>query len=173
MICSKFITFAVTNTTKAEWMTNGRQLWFAQNSLPLRWQIQPDVLCNNKGVCCDLLKIHYLCGDKYNLYKLCGRCRSVVICSKFITFAVTNTTRRLRRCNTSVLWFAQNSLPLRWQIQHAGAAITTPLRCDLLKIHYLCGDKYNKTAWTKSSNVLWFAQNSLPLRWQIQLCRVF
>ena len=40
VICSKFITFAVTKTTRFQ-----------------------------KGyfqVCCDLLKIHYLCGDKDN-----------------------------------------------------------------------------------------------------------
>ena len=41
----------------------------------------------------------------------------VVICSKFITFAVTKTT--------------------------ALAAIAMANSCDLLKIHYLCGDKDN------------------------------
>ena len=68
---------------------------------------------------CDLLKIHYLCGDKYNPAPLSKDLIYVVICSKFITFAVTNTT---------------NSIKLR-----------SRLRCDLLKIHYLCGDKYNYT----------------------------
>ena len=42
---------------------------------------------------CDLLKIHYLCGDKYNSASGLNVKSSVVICSKFITFAVTNTTR--------------------------------------------------------------------------------
>ena len=41
----------------------------------------------------------------------------VVICSKFITFAVTKTTLR----STYMLVYS----------------------CDLLKIHYLCGDKDN------------------------------
>ena len=41
---------------------------------------------------CDLLKIHYLCGDKYNVVGGRVRWLAVVICSKFITFAVTNTT---------------------------------------------------------------------------------
>ena len=62
---------------------------------------------------CDLLKIHYLCGDKDNCRRVpwCGR--GVVICSKFITFAVTKTTQCGFLCERRVLWFAQNSLPLR------------------------------------------------------------
>ena len=44
----------------------------------------------------------------------------VVICSKFITFAVTKTT------------LACGLIKLN--------------RCDLLKIHYLCGDKDNQMA---------------------------
>ena len=91
MICSKFITFAVTNTT-----------YYSE--------------CNT-GKRCDLLKIHYLCGDKYNRFLKLMVKKLVVICSKFITFAVTNTTLNgsyYRTCS-----------------------------CDLLKIHYLCGDKYN------------------------------
>ena len=66
MICSKFITFAVTKTTKVG---------------PV-----------GVSVCCDLLKIHYLCGDKDN-YEIAKLTKGhVVICSKFITFAVTKTT---------------------------------------------------------------------------------
>ena len=41
---------------------------------------------------CDLLKIHYLCGDKDNQATLAYTANEVVICSKFITFAVTKTT---------------------------------------------------------------------------------
>ena len=42
--------------------------------------------------CCDLLKIHYLCGDKDNACAIAALADAVVICSKFITFAVTKTT---------------------------------------------------------------------------------
>ena len=42
--------------------------------------------------CCDLLKIHYLCGNKDNPNHLKYQIILVVICSKFITFAVTKTT---------------------------------------------------------------------------------
>ena len=200
-------------------MTNGRQLWFAQNSLPLRWQIQRQRGDIHRRRRCDLLKIHYLCGDKYNLLPTLHApttlwfaqnslplrwqiqlamaktiLKVVVICSKFITFAVTNTTHHQQMRNNWQLWFAQNSLPLRWQIQPYPVKIQAHSSCDLLKIHYLCGDKYNHieiyhrkecvvicskfitfavTNTTQTSthpcvNLLWFAQNSLPLRWQIQ-----
>ena len=43
-------------------------------------------------MCCDLLKIHYLCGNKDNNNHEEGKKKNVVICSKFITFAVTKTT---------------------------------------------------------------------------------
>ena len=93
MICSKFITFAVTKTTS----------------------LFPVIFISS----CDLLKIHYLCGDKDNQCHTVKPYRNVVICSKFITFAVTKTTIRNKNPYTT--------------------------RCDLLKIHYLCGDKDNKT----------------------------
>ena len=73
---------------------------------------------------CDLLKIHYLCGDKDNLNSITLLRSHVVICSKFITFAVTKTMGRRQ--------------------EHGRTG------CDLLKIHYLCGDKDNKNAkWEK------------------------
>ena len=121
VICSKFITFAVTKTTR-----------------PHRMVYDP---------CCDLLKIHYLCGDKDNL-----------------SFSIP--TRRL-------LWFAQNSLPLRWQRQRSLSGVVHICSCDLLKIHYLCGDKDNQHIMMNGHRQLWFAQNSLPLRWQRQLKGVF
>ena len=142
VICSKFITFAVTNTTRNIQRRERQKLWFAQNSLPLRWQIQPVIKSSFIVHSCDLLKIHYLCGDKDN--------------------APPAITGR------GWLWFAQNSLPLRWQIQHGTAVGAVSAGCDLLKIHYLCGDKYNQQRKQHNGHKLWFAQNSLPLRWQIQ-----
>ena len=117
VICSKFITFAVTKTTSEYKQLMDSLLWFAQNSLPLRWQRQQTGWIWHNGVCCDLLKIHYLCGDKDNDMYLSRGKASVVICSKFITFAVTKTTLY--------------------------KTIIEGISCDLLKIHYLCGDKDN------------------------------
>ena len=194
VICSKFITFAVTKTTvmlRSRWYG---ELWFAQNSLPLRWQRQLDMTADKFTLSCDLLKIHYLCGDKDNSRKRISRCLYVVICSKFITFAVTKTTHSSRFICMQSLWFAQNSLPLRWQRQHSKQTSNSTVSCDLLKIHYLCGDKDNSYLITvcsrcvvicskfitfavtkttqcanrKGESQLWFAQNSLPLRWQRQ-----
>ena len=145
MICSKFITFAVTKTTEPLMLPFGYMLWFAQNSLPLRWQRQHPTQWKHA--------------------------KAVVICSKFITFAVTKTTKACNRTWSSWLWFAQNSLPLRWQRQRHKLRHFSSIRCDLLKIHYLCGDKDNYQANACATNKLWFAQNSLPLRWQRQRVR--
>ena len=143
VICSKFITFAVTKTTEVMKLLASGMLWFAQNSLPLRWQRQPKSLRESVELCCDLLKIHYLCGDKDN-YEIAKLTKGhVVICSKFITFAVTKTTHGVNEAISIWLWFAQNSLPLRWQRQLRILRVTAKTRCDLLKIHYLCGDKDN------------------------------
>ena len=195
-------------------------LWFAQNSLPLWWQRQPKKYLNNGDEvvicskfitfvvtkttkhfsvrmmwCCDLLKIHYLCGDKDNQTCYLGRRTVVVICSKFITFVVTKTTPWFFWFELTMLWFAQNSLPLWWQRQPGPVKPLKAAGCDLLKIHYLCGDKDNQCriislvesvvicskfitfVVTKTTGfhhvlhgrVLWFAQNSLPLWWQRQL----
>ena len=67
--------------------------------------------------CCDLLKIHYLCGRNDNHRRKVCRIGNVVICSKFITFVVEMTT-------------------FRADSQEKGC-------CDLLKIHYLCGRNDN------------------------------
>ena len=91
VICSKFITFAVTKTTRRERRDTEES--------------------------CDLLKIHYLCGNKDNFERCTDANGHVVICSKFITFAVTKTTRDTEEEKRR--------------------------SCDLLKIHYLCGNKDN------------------------------
>ena len=136
------ITFAVTKTTCITFFSYHILLWFAQNTLPLRWQRQRCAIWRSSTRCCDLLKIHYLCGDKDNKRVQTVDGQSVVICSKFITFAVTKTT-----CNS----IKENVIS-----------------CDLLKIHYLCGDKDNRPTLMTTFIMLWFAQNSLPLRWQRQ-----
>ena len=107
------ITFAVTKTTCITFFSYHILLWFAQNTLPLRWQRQQASTNSWWTVCCDLLKIHYLCGNKDNEKQLKHWQRGVVICSKFITFAVTKTTPRSPYFQGCLLWFAQNSLPLR------------------------------------------------------------
>ena len=80
-------------------------------------KINKRLIIDGKEQGCDLLKIHYLCGDKDNAVCIISSNTRVVICSKFITFAVTKTTRSSNSCYC--------------------------VSCDLLKIHYLCGDKDN------------------------------
>ena len=169
VICSKFITFAVTKTTRLSVIINAFVLWFAQNSLPLRWQRQPCWIAQCWIVSCDLLKIHYLCGDKDNVNTILRGYRCVVICSKFITFAVTKTTCVSYEPIYNGLWFAQNSLPLRWQRQPEGAEgeDTGVVICS--KFITFAVTKTTLWRFRKIWILLWFAQNSLPLRWQRQL----
>ncbi len=55
-------------------------------------KINKRLIIDGKEQGCDLLKIHYLCGDKDNSLSFSFRYTKVVICSKFITFAVKKTT---------------------------------------------------------------------------------
>ena len=159
----------MTKTTFRGVVPHGVVLWFAQNSLPLWWQRQPFGALSMENSRCDLLKIHYLCGDKDNTYNWKSRRRKVVICSKFITFVVTKTTYHQLRHTVGKLWFAQNSLPLWWQRQ--------PHLLAHLLAHVVICSKFITFVVTKTTNtvcsisgaVLWFAQNSLPLWWQRQL----
>ncbi|MCI6111545.1 MAG: hypothetical protein MR706_08050 [Prevotella sp.] len=50
-----------------------------------------------------MLKIHYLCGDKDNIIAEGDERGIVVICSKFITFAVTKTTDEAERARQEAL----------------------------------------------------------------------
>ena len=168
VICSKFITFAVTKTTHDIGIWLHGALWFAQNSLPLRWQRQREAVFYIKRVSCDLLKIHYLCGDKDNWRPYRCWVTHVVICSKFITFAVTKTTHTIASNVCKWLWFAQNSLPLRWQRQPS-------VNVSFFRSVVICSKfitfAVTKTTFTSCQSwqrLLWFAQNSLPLRWQRQ-----
>ena len=107
------------------------------------------------------------------------------------------TTLRVHFGADVALWFAQNSLPLwlKWQLQLAHCHHRR--RCDLLKIHYLCGWNDNNIRHIKGCTyvvicskfitfvvemttrnitesviiTLWFAQNSLPLwlKWQLSI----
>ena len=144
-------------------------LWFAQNSLPLWWQRQP---LENRQInrrSCDLLKIHYLCGDKDNATSIYSISLSVVICSKFITFVVTKTTIAFDFVASLPLWFAQNSLPLWWQRQQQEPRLRSIWVVICSKFITFVVTKTTNTHSPNRWNGLWFAQNSLPLWWQRQL----
>ena len=66
-------------------------------------KINKRLIIDGKEQGCDLLKIHYLCGDKDNLLACVQQLLSVVICSKFITFAVTKTTGAYDTLKTRML----------------------------------------------------------------------
>ena len=125
VICSKFITFVVEMTT--------------------------NVWTYSLSRCCDLLKIHYLCGWNDNFLMSLPAVVSVVICSKFITFVVEMTTSQSRSGHFEKLWFAQNSLPLWLKWQPSCHYDLETICCDLLKIHYLCGwnDNFTSTPYSE------------------------
>ena len=118
VICSKFITFVVEMTTKILTDNEHGRLWFAQNSLPLWLKWQRSHVLKKVVRCCDLLKIHYLCGWNDNFKNEVYEGDHVVICSKFITFVVEMTTKFGMINGMMQLWFAQNSLPLWLKWQH-------------------------------------------------------
>ena len=64
-------------------------------------------------LCCDLLRINYLCGRITNSLSSCYLQARVVICSELTTFAVESPTK-YSRTNLEIC-------------------------CDLLRINYLCG----------------------------------
>ena len=66
-------------------------------------KINKRLIIDGKEQGCYFLKIHYLCGDKDNIDTIFVCINFVVICSKFITFAVTKTTILLRRKHRVVL----------------------------------------------------------------------
>ena len=144
VICSKFITFVVEMTTFIKKLSNSIGLWFAQNSLPLWLKWQHARTRNARARCCDLLKIHYLCGWNDNRVDNIKKNQWVVICSKFITFVVEMTTTSRFCLDSKVLWFAQNSLPLWLKWQRKSNMHILFGGCDLLKIHYLCGWNDNR-----------------------------
>ena len=71
------------------------------------------------GEGCDLLRINYLCGRITNKTSIRRRCSVVVICSELTTFAVESPTAKI--------------------------ASEMEIRCDLLRINYLCGRITNKS----------------------------
>ena len=94
MICLKFTTFVVAATV-------------SRSSLTL-------------ALCCDLLKIYYLCGSSNSYGTKSSHWSLVVICLKFTTFVVAAT----------VSW----------------THFLGPSCCDLLKIYYLCGSSNSREA---------------------------
>ena len=92
MICLKFTTFVVATTV----------------SMP--------IVCTM--VCCDLLKIYYLCGSNNSDAAHYCQGNTVLICLKFTTFVVA----------TTVDYNPYKRL----------------LCCDLLKIYYLCGSNNSR-----------------------------
>ena len=71
-----------------------------------------------KPMCCDLLRINYLCGRITNLTLYIFIGLPVVICSELTTFAVESPTKQT----------------IKWKM----------FSCDLLRINYLCGRITNK-----------------------------
>ena len=143
MICSKFITFVVEMTTRLSWRVAPTTLWFAQNSLPLwlKWQRWTSV--GKVAVGCDLLKIHYLCGWNDNLRHTLTFSSWVVICSKFITFVVEMTTSRAYCCCWALVVICSKFITFVVEMTTSSILFRLP-------------------------QMLWFAQNSVPLwlKWQ-------
>ena len=69
---------------------------------------------------------------------------TVVICRKFLIFAQTITPASSYTDDTALLWFVENFLSLHRQSHHSTPLVSTPKRCDLSKISYLCTDNHTQ-----------------------------
>ena len=142
VICSKISTFAVSSTTL--WVSKKPLplLWFAQKLVPLRYHQQP-------------LQVHWM--QQY-----------VVICSKISTFAVSSTTGKEEVSHTSLLWFAQKLVPLRYHQQHATSHTLSISVVICSKISTFAVSSTTKPCVPGWMLLLWFAQKLVPLRYHQQ-----
>ena len=113
-------------------------LWFAWKIVLLQYRKQRAYWNRLCWGCCDLLEKSYFCSIANNTpYAI--RCRrSVVICLKNRTFAVSQTTITFWICPKPSLWFAWKIVLLQYRKQHIATIIRPKTGCDLLEKSYFC-----------------------------------
>ena len=93
------------------------KLWFAWKIVLLQYHKQPRWRHPILGVSCDLLEKSYFCSITNSQFFHYKTRRGVVICLKNRTFAVSQTTKRLRPIWWMLLWFAWKIVLLQYRKQ--------------------------------------------------------
>ena len=118
MICLKNRTFAVSQTTEYPEIFKVCKLWFAWKIVLLQYRKQHFTISRQPANRCDLLEKSYFCSIANNGIFGIGSVKTVVICLKNRTFAVSQTT--------------------------SNKANTVTTSCDLLEKSYFCSIANNK-----------------------------
>ena len=118
VICLKTRTFAVSQTTHCWHDVCTNVLWFAWKLVHLQYRKQHHQKANYLNQCCDLLENSYICSIANNLKWYIRMGRIVVICLKTRTFAVSQTTVKIKMVGSH--------------------------RCDLLENSYICSIANNE-----------------------------
>ena len=113
-------------------------LWFAWKLVLLQYRKQPSTNCMVLLTCCDLLENSYFCSIANNSSSVSLPLKTVVICLKTRTFAVSQTTVRLYLLIPQQLWFAWKLVLLQYRKQHSIALSRLLICCDLLENSYFC-----------------------------------
>ena len=138
VICLKTRTFAVSQTT---WRGRFRllyKLWFAWKLVLLQYRKQPIAEDKWCAICCDLLENSYFCSIANNDNSHYKENKSVVICLKTRTFAVSQTTVSYKIMALTQLWFAWKLVLLQYRKQPLFNMFETLIGCDLLENSYFC-----------------------------------
>ena len=147
----------------------------------------------NKLHSCDLLEKSYFCSIANNCAVFRWAAKTVVICLKNRTFAVSQTTRFTIWKSGEELWFAWKIVLLQYRKQQAFLPINAPIVviclknrtfavsqttrrctssppccCDLLEKSYFCSIANNLLALITSRMLLWFAWKIVLLQYRKQ-----
>ena len=135
--------------------------------VPLKYQIHRLSFFAIYGSCCDLLLNLYLWNTKYTNEANVKKAEAVVICFWICTFEIPNTPTRHSWPRHSLLWFAFEFVPLKYQIHQcfykgkAGNVVICFWICTF-EIPNTPNMIVKMDCWW-----LWFAFEFVPLKYQI------
>ena len=93
-----------------------------------------------------MLENSYICSIANNVVSRLSNVEIVVICLKTRTFAVSQTTKRIKYIPTYQLWFAWKLVHLQYRKQPKIKSMLCCNSCDLLENSYICSIANNKSS---------------------------
>ena len=154
MICLKNRTFAVSQTTRNEFIRICKRLWFAWKIVLLQYRKQRISINTRYQLSCDLLEKSYFCSIANNQNLDNGLPFAVVICLKNRTFAVSQTTTFVFTTFSNWLWFAWKIVLLQYRKQQSRNLAINWCSCDLLEKSYFCSIANNYQFYVRLGDVV-------------------